>query len=208
MTDYNRLLNLALIDLLVILKDEMVRDRQIQQRFNEEFASGYDYESSHSDGICAWRTRDREDKLIKQEGRRRLEKWTEEQDGIFERFYGGDGERAKTARHAYAAVPASTGLPSIATPLVVGRVRAEQTMLKRRVVPAALSRGVEVGLATGRGKVQKIRKRRVGEARFGVTSSFDMDELRARGGLVGVKPVLGARPLLSARPVGEGRPGR
>ncbi|KFY80013.1 hypothetical protein V499_01076 [Pseudogymnoascus sp. VKM F-103] len=179
LSPHRRRLVLAVIDIFRATNESMEKRARLRYQRDQE-SSKHDDESARSNEKCAWRTRDREHHLLRQEGQRRLKRWTEDQDQIFERFYGGDGSRARTARHAYAAVPPNTVLPPCPRWVDVER----------------------------RSRRRMIRKRRVGEARFGVTSSFDMDELRARGGLVGVKPVLGARPLLSPRPVGEGRPGR
>ncbi|OBT82139.1 hypothetical protein VE02_09122 [Pseudogymnoascus sp. 03VT05] len=180
MGDYNRRLGLALIDLLVILKDEMVRDRRIRQLYDEEFSEGYDYyESSRSDEICAWRTRDHGGAG-----------WD------FRALLWGGGERMGMAGNAYAyaylAQLTTAPLSSMAPPPVPREVKVKveptpksvravpalpresevEQPPKRRVVPA-LSRKEEVALAAGR---REIRKRRVKEPRFGVNMRFEMDD--------------------------------
>ncbi|OBT74331.1 hypothetical protein VF21_06874 [Pseudogymnoascus sp. 05NY08] len=172
LSPHRRRIFLTLIVLILLMQYRMdKRERLRQQQLDELESSGYEYESTLRDEKCAWRERDRELQFIRQEGKRRLEKWTQEQDQIFEHFYGGDGKRARTARHAYAAAPVS-------------------------MVPPPLPRRVEVELRSRR---RKIQKRRVGEARFGATASFDMDALRALGGMVGVKSVAGARAAEGGR---------
>jgi hypothetical protein len=204
LSPHRRRLILALLALLLLMKHRMDKRKRLRQHHHHNDESTYgDEESTHSeDEKCAWRTRDREHQLTTEEGRRRLEKWTQEQDGIFERFYGGGGGRVGMARHAYAyayAVPLSTA-PASTAPPVPREVKVEQTLKrravsvlprlvdegpapKRRAVPVpALSREVGVGLATGR---RKIRKRRVGEPRFAIKMQFEMDDACALGGRVG-----------------------
>ncbi|OBT46063.1 hypothetical protein VE00_02884 [Pseudogymnoascus sp. WSF 3629] len=207
LSPHRRRLILALLALLLLMKHRMDKRKRLRQHHHHNDESTYgDEESTHrEDEKCAWRTRDREHQLTMEEGRRRLEKWTQEQDGIFERFYGGDGGRVGMARHAYAyayAVPLST-VPQSTVPVlprlvdegpapkrravlpVPREVKVEQTLGRRMVPVPAFSKGGEVGLATGRGSIRKIRKRRIGEARFGVKMQFEIDDacaLSGRGG--------------------------